>query len=82
VHKTRFAITITNKKEKLLLTCKTLLAELGISSVRLWTDKRNDVKSLSIFGKNNLALFREVVGFNHPAKVRKLDTLLDRPGSP
>ncbi len=77
VHKNRFAITITNKKEDLLLTCRELLKEFGISSGQLWTDKRNNVKSLSIFGKNNLSEFREVIGFKHPAKAEKLNNLLD-----
>ena len=76
VHRNRYSITLTNKKSKVINTSIKLLHEMGINTGKIWVDKRNDVKSFSIFGKENLINFKKNIGFNHPEKSKKLSKLL------
>lgn len=75
VHKTRFRITISNKSDSIIESCKTFLKEFGIPTGKLWVSK-DGVKILPIFGRERLELFQSKIGFTHPEKKEKLQLIL------
>ena len=72
---TRYVISLGNKDEKLLRICKEMLRRLGIKCGNI-TRSTKSVKKISIYGKDNLLLFKKLIGFSHPDKRKKLDALL------
>jgi len=77
VHKRRFTINLSNKKDEVIELCKDLLSELQIRTGKIEKMKRN-VKRLHIYGKDNLQKFQELIGFSHPEKAKRLESLLSR----
>ena len=79
VHKNRFSIRIASKNTKLIMLVKKLLQERDISCGSAYVDKRTQVISLPIYGKENLIKFNSRVGLNHPNKSERLKNLLRGP---
>ncbi|MBI1978983.1 MAG: hypothetical protein HYS62_02905 [Candidatus Aenigmarchaeota archaeon] len=75
VHKTRFRITFSNKRDMIIKTCQTLLQKFDISTGKVWISK-GDVKILPIFGRDRLEKFQRSIGFTHPEKKSKLELIL------
>ncbi|MBI2546816.1 MAG: hypothetical protein HYW23_00005 [Candidatus Aenigmarchaeota archaeon] len=75
VHKSKFRITFSSKRDAIINTCKSLLEEFGISTGKIWVSK-DDVKILPIYGRCCLRLFQNKIDFTHPEKKQKLKLIL------
>lgn len=75
VLKTRNVISIGSKNKKLLSVCKELLKEMKINCGNI-CKSNGDIMKFCIYGKYNLRLFRDKIGFSHPNKLQKLNLLL------
>lgn len=74
--KNKFRVRICSKDDKIINACKILLNELKIKTGKLDINKKTEVKSLPINGKDNLIKFQKIVGFTHPEKMKKLNLLI------
>jgi len=77
VHKKRQSIVVSNKKARIIRLCQLLLEEVGITTGRVYIDRVTGVRSLPMYGKNNLRLFNKYIGFSHPNKKERLRFLID-----
>jgi len=75
VHKERYSIVLSNKKEHLIELSRKMLNELGIKTGKVYIDK-NGVRNLPIYGRENLIVFKKLVGFYHPKKRERLNYLI------
>jgi len=70
-------ITISSKNPKTIKIVTKLLNKLDIRIGKPFKDK-NNVISIPFYGKDNMLKFKDHVGFRHPEKRKRLETLLDK----
>lgn len=78
-------LTITSNSKLILEEIKEIFTQKGIKTNNILRNRNNDEKDksfvLGITGKNNFIKFRELVGFNHPDKKRRLDLIIESYGN-
>ncbi len=74
VHKERFQIRVSSNKQKVINSIKENLECLGIKTGKIHKDVA--VYVLPLYGRENLRVFSDIIGFRHPEKQKRLSDLL------
>ena len=74
VHNKRYSVRMASKKEAVILVVKELLERNKIKVGKIHYDKTAIV--LPLYGKENLQLFKNVVGFRHQEKKDRLNIMI------
>src|SRR3989344_4955559 len=72
-------ITVSSSNEKTTKIVAKLLKGIGIKTGKPFKDM-NNVISIPFYGKENLRIFNNFIGFRHPEKEKRLELLLKNIG--
>jgi len=74
VHNKRYQIRIASKNKQTIDVTVELLNGLGVRTGKVHND--NGIFVLPFYGRENLQVFKETIGFRHPEKKKRLSNLL------